>query len=153
MYKTILIKCLSAIPLSYFFFTDEWQRVVMCLIFIIIIDTALGMMLAIKYKKFTSAALGRKAAMKFIRYGMALLTVYLLSIADYQLFGWSFHYLTMFFILTEVVSNFEKLSLLGLKIPTKMMSLINSKYKELLGKKGEDRKEQVEEIVDNSSKQ
>lgn len=132
MLKEIIIKNFVAIPCGLFFFLEEWYRTVLCLFLIIILDTVLGVLVAVKFKKFASYRLGRKAAWKFIRYGLAIMTIYLLSIADKKIFGWTFNYIVIFFILTEVVSNFEKLALLGLKIPTKLMSMLNDKYKELL---------------------
>ena len=152
MIKATAIKCFLAIPFSYFFFKEEWWSVIMCLFLLTIIDTILGVMLAIKYKKFTSYALGRKGSMKLIRYGLAIGTIYLLAVADEKIFGWAVHYITMFFILTEVISNFEKLSLLGLELPTKFMSFINSKYKDLLHDNKKDRDGSVKEMVDESTK-
>jgi phage-related holin len=66
---------------------------------------------------------------KIGRYGLALGTVWVLSAVEPTLFGWSFRYIGIFIILTELFSNFEKLALLGFKMPTDFLSRLNEDFK------------------------
>lgn len=140
--KEILCKIFVTIPVATLIFNDEWWKVIYALFIIVAIDTILGIWVAIKHKKFASFSMGRKASGKLIRYALGLLSVYCLALADPKLFSWAFNYVGVFFVMTEVVSNFEKLSLLGLKIPTKLMSKLNEDYK------NKEAKEIVEDNLD-----
>ena len=136
-FKETALKILLTIPTGTFFFHEKWWKVILALCFIIIVDTILGIWVAIKYKKFSSWKLGRLAS-KISRYSLALFTVYFLCVANPTIFSWAFPYVGTFFVLTEVISNFEKLALLGLELPTNFLSKLNSDFKKLKDKSNSD---------------
>lgn len=140
------IKILLTIPAGTFFFYSEWWRVIIALTTLIVIDTFLGMWVAVRYRRFNSWRMSR-IANKISRYAFALFTAYFLGLANPGLLGWTFAYLGTFFVITEAISNFEKLSLLGLTLPTKLLSKINEQYKRLAEAENGVKKEVALEII------
>jgi len=120
-------KLYASIPLCFFTFTVNENKVIWGIIFIVIIDTILGVSVAFKYKTLSSYRLGR-AFWKIAKYGLTMASVWILSAIEPDLFGWAFRWVGIFIILTELFSNFEKLSLLGFKLPTKLMAKLNNDF-------------------------
>jgi hypothetical protein len=142
------IKILATIPLCLLSFSSQDTEIIWGIIYIVVFDTILGMWVAFKYKKFTSSRMA-KFANKVGVYGLAMMSIWVLSAVEPTVFGWGFRYVGIFIILTEVLSNFEKLALLGFKNPTKFLSLLNSKFKELYDVENGKKKEIAETIIDN----
>jgi toxin secretion/phage lysis holin len=111
-------------------FTNEEQLGIFLLVFVILIDTALGICVAIKYKIPSSHRMGRMAK-KVSMYAASLLTVFALANTYRDMFGWTMRAFSIFLVLTETFSIFEKLSLLGMNLPTKMLSKINRNFHDL----------------------
>jgi len=140
-------KLLLTIPVGYFVFGEKHYLIIYALFIVLVLDTILGIWVSVKYKVFASHRLGRITA-KMGRYAIGLLTVWCLSSVSPDLFGWVFSFFGTFFILTEVFSNFEKLSLLGLRIPTKMLAKINRNFYDFYFNKEEGKqKEAVGKIL------
>ena len=116
--------------------------------FIVALDTILGIWTALKYKKFNSSRMA-KFANKVGIYGLAMCSIWVLAAMEPVLFGWSFRYVGIFIILTEIFSNFEKLALLGFKVPTKLLAKINDKFKDLYETENGMKKEIINKIIDN----
>ena len=125
--KYFWAKILLTIPMGYFVFRQDHFLVIYALLLILILDTILGIWVSAKYKIFTSHRLARVTS-KMARYAIGLASVWILACMSPSLFGWSFQFFGTFFVLTEVFSNFEKLSLLGLHIPTKVLAKLNSHF-------------------------
>ena len=125
--KYFWTKLALTIPIGYFAFREDHFIVIYALIMILILDTILGIWVSIKYKVFTSHRLSRITS-KMARYTIGLASVWILSCMSPDLFGWSFKFFGTFFVLTEVFSNFEKLSLLGLRLPTRLLAKLNKNF-------------------------
>ncbi len=140
-------KLLLTIPIGYFVFNEKHFLMLYSLLLILILDTILGIWVSVRYKVFTSHRLGRITA-KMARYTIGLATVWVLSSVSPAAFGWAFNFFGTFFILTEAFSNFEKLSLLGMRIPTKMLAKLNKNfYSFYFDKEEEKKKEAVSRIL------
>jgi len=120
-------KILLTIPFGMFALTQQNYLVIWGLILIMIIDTILGLWVSIKHGVFASYKLGRIAA-KVSKYFLAMSSVWVLSSVEPNLLGWTFQGLGVFLILTEVFSNFEKLAILGLKLPTRFLAKLNKDF-------------------------
>jgi phage-related holin len=103
---------LALVPAGVFVMTDMHKEVLAVVLWLLIIDTILGLAVAVKYKKVRSARMN-KALCKFILYMMALSTAYLVSVLDVPFVEYFYLYIGSFIATTEAISNFEKLSLLG----------------------------------------
>jgi len=123
------VKLCLTIPVGLFMLKEQHYLIIYALLFILILDTILGIWVSIKYKVFTSHRLSRITA-KLFRYAIGLGSIWGLVVVSPSLFGWAFNSFGIFFILTEVFSNFEKLSLLGLIVPTKLLSKLNKNFLE-----------------------
>ncbi len=148
MLNYLWVKVLAAIPLCFLNFTESNREIIWGIIYIIILDTILGIWTAIKFKRFSSYRMS-KFANKVGIYGLAMCSVWVLSAIEPSFFGWSFRYVGLFIILTEVFSNFEKLALLGFKTPTKFLAKLNDKFKDLYEAENGMKKEITEKIIDN----
>lgn len=146
MLKHFWVKAVSSIPLCYLTFSHNDVRLLSGILYILILDMILGIWVAIKYKKLSSNKMGRTLN-KVGRYGIALTSTWILTVAEPGLFGWVFEYICIFILLTELFSNFEKLSLLGLSLPTKFLSKLNLDFKEF--RFSGDKKKVAERIIDN----
>lgn len=125
--KYFWLKILITIPTSFLIIGDDGYLVIWGLIFIVILDTILGIWVSVIYKVFASYKLGRISS-KISKYSIAMLTVWVLKASSPVMFGWTFHFMGVFLISTEVLSNFEKLSLLGVKLPTRFLAKINKDF-------------------------
>ncbi len=151
LFRYFWAKVLLTIPFSYFVFTEDEFLIVYALILILILDTILGIWVAIKYKVFASHRLGRITA-KLARYGIGLASVWVLASVAPSIFGWSFQLFGTFFILTEVFSNFEKLSLLGMPLPTKLLAKLNKNFYNFYNSSEEiEKKEAISKILSKNN--
>lgn len=120
-------KILLTIPFSMFALTQQNYLVIWGLILIMAIDTVLGIWVSVKHGVFASYRLGRIAA-KVSKYFLAMASVWVLSSVEPTLLGWTFQGLGIFLILTEVFSNFEKLAILGMNVPTRFLAKLNKDF-------------------------
>jgi len=130
---------LAMFPAGFFVITQGQQKIVYILFWIIVIDTILGTMVATKYKIFTSRRMCR-LAYKVSLYFFALLTTYLVACISLS-FESMFFYVGSYIIITEAISNFEKLALLGFSLPTQILAKLNKDFWDL--KYDEDKKEEA----------
>ncbi|MHA1880048.1 MAG: phage holin family protein [Candidatus Heimdallarchaeota archaeon] len=130
-YKFLYSKILIALfPTGFFIITDTHREVLAIVLWLLIIDTFLGLSVAVKYKKVSSSRM-IKAVKKFILYIVALATAYLIGCLDIPVVGYTYLYVGSFLATTEAISNFEKLSLLGLKLPKQLLSRLNDNFQDI----------------------
>lgn len=141
------VKFLATIPLCFIDFTQDSIEIMHGIIYIVILDTILGIWVSLKYKRFDSHRLSRLAA-KVSRYGLAMGSVWVLASVEPSIFGWSVRWLGIFIILTEIMSNFEKLSLLGFKMPTKFLAKLNKDYMKFYEAEDKNKDELAEGIIE-----
>ena len=146
MTKYLWFKIVAVIPFCYLQFTQDHKNITFGIIFMVIIDTILGIWVSLEHKKFKSSNL-RRIASKISGYGFAMISVWILSAVEPGLFGWVFRYTGLFFIITELLSNFEKLALIGIKIPTALIAKLNEDYKNLNGMSKKDRMKAVKKLI------
>jgi toxin secretion/phage lysis holin len=149
MLKNFWIKIVSSIPICYLTLSQSDIELLSGLLYILILDTILGVWVGWKYRRLNSRKLSRTAT-KIGRYGIALMTAWILSVVEPTLFGWFFRYTGIFILLTEVFSNFEKLSLLGFKLPTSLLARLNKDFKEF--KSSNNKEEVAEKIIESYDK-
>lgn len=118
---------IALVPTGIFIITDTHREVLAIVLWLLIIDTVLGVAVAVKYKKVCSNRM-IKAVHKFLLYMIALATAYLVSCLDVPIVGYTYLYIGSIISITEATSNFEKLSLLGLKLPKKFLSKLNDDF-------------------------
>ena len=118
---------LALIPAGVFIITDMHREVLAIVLWLLIIDTFLGIAVALKYKQVRSNRMVR-ALHKFLLYMSALGTAYLISCLDIPIVEYFYLYIGAFISITEATSNFEKLSLLGFKMPQKLLSKLNEDF-------------------------
>ena len=121
------IKVLLTVPLGVFILEKEHFIIIYALLLMVSIDSILGIWVSFKFKIFNSHRL-RRIANKIAIYSLALASIWIISSVAPNLFGWSFKAIGIFLLLTEMFSNFEKLSLLGLRLPTKILSKLNKNF-------------------------
>jgi len=122
-------KFLLTLPLGAFTIKEDHYIIIYALVMMVFIDSVLGIWVAVRHRVFASHKL-RKIAEKLSIYFLALASVWILQCASPVLFGWVFSFFGIFLIMTELFSNFEKLALLGVQIPTKLLSKINNNFYE-----------------------
>jgi phage-related holin len=122
-------KLITSIPMCFVGFFYSNLEILHGIVYIVIFDTILGVMVGIKYKRFSSRRLSRLAT-KTATYFFAMASVWVLGSIEPGVFGWSFKWMGIFIILTEIFSNFEKLALLGFKTPTVFLARLNKNFKE-----------------------
>lgn len=127
--KYFKYKILLSIPLGFFVFTEDHQKIITLLICILIIDTILGTIVAIKHKRFASYKMV-KFINKIAIYGLALSTAYTVSLLN-SYFTSFFYYVGSYIILTEALSNFEKLALLNFKLPLALIKKLNIDFRNM----------------------
>jgi hypothetical protein len=120
-------KIILTIPMCFFAFSQSQIDVMYGIVIIVILDTILGMWVAIKYKIFSSHFLSR-VFNKIGTYGIAMASVWVLAALEPEFFGWVFRWVGIFIIFTELFSNFEKLALLGFRIPGRILGRLNSQF-------------------------
>lgn len=144
MTKYIIFKLLATAPIA-FVITEPQETIIWGIVYIVAIDTVLGIWVAIKYRVFHSSNLKRLIS-KAALYGFAMLNVWILASVD-STFCIVYKYMGIFIIVTEIISNFEKLALLGFHTPTKLISLLNKKFNGIL-----EEPKKAEAIVDERNK-
>lgn len=121
---------LALVPAGVFIITDMHREVLAIVLWLLIIDTILGISVAIKYKKISSGRMSR-ALQKFLLYMSALATAYLVSCLDVPVVGYFYLYVGAFLATTEAVSIFENLAIFGLKLPKKLLIKINDEFSDV----------------------
>lgn len=111
--------------------TDEHQRAIKALAILMLIDSILGVWTAIKMKRFASWRMGQPMARKVILYSIAGVSVFAFAGAFDSFFNWAPAYIIMFFSISEILSIFEKLSLLGLQLPIRLVSKLNEAFQKM----------------------
>jgi len=150
MFQYFWAKLPVALPLSYFTISAEQTLIVTGLAFMVFIDTILGLWVSYKFRIFTSHRLGRIAD-KISKYFLALASIWILVCVNELLFSWAFQFVGIFLILTELFSNFEKLSLLGLEVPTKFLAKLNKNFHEYYFGDSESREGAIKRILDKQN--
>lgn len=120
---------LALFPTGFFVLTEMHKEVIAIILWLLIIDTILGAIVAIKKKKFCSYKL-TKAIYKFLSYALALATAYFVSLLNLPFLDYFYLYVGSFIAITEAISNFENLALIGFQLPQKMMSKLNSNFRD-----------------------
>lgn len=115
-------------PVSLFVLQEDEVSILWVLTLSVMLDSVLGVAAAIRSKRFASWKFGQPMARKVMLYGFAL-TGALLASKSHSSLGFIFQYLAIYFSLSETLSIFEKLSLLGLKLPTKLLGTVNELFK------------------------
>jgi len=115
------------IPAGLFTYTLQEYQTIQMLFIVLFVDIFLGIALAIKFKRFSSHRMGA-CIPRMIGY---MVTIILLTVIVRMLSETSFlfYYTLSVFIFREISSHIENLSLLGIKIPEKIMSFVNDRYK------------------------
>lgn len=134
MYKYGSEKMLLAVPACFFALEMQHKEILAGIVFVVILDTMAGAFVGFKFRRFCSPIL-RRMVSKSAHYGLAMASVWIL-VAIEPMFWWAFYLMGIFIILTEILSVFEKLALLGMKLPTKLIARINKQYDALLDGKG-----------------
>lgn len=151
MFKYFWAKVTASIPVCYLTLSQADKELLHGIVYIIIIDTVLGIWVGFRYKKLNSRRMSRFFT-KVGRYGLALGTVWILSTVEPTLFGWAFRYVGVFIILTELFSNFEKLALLGFKMPTDFLSRLNEDFKMFKRADEKNKKKIADDIILNGER-
>jgi len=141
-------KIIATIPLCFLTFTQSEVDIMYGIIYIIILDTILGVWVACKYRIFSSHHLSR-IFNKIGTYGIAMASVWILSAVEHELLGWVFRYLGLFIIVTELFSNMEKLALLGFRYPGAILAKVNSQFLEFIKTDKGQRNDMAEDILKN----
>ena len=119
---------IALFPAGLFVLTDMHREILAIVLWLLIIDTVLGIILAIRKKRFCSYKLV-KAIHKLIIYMLALATSYLISCLDLPFLSYFYLYVGAFIAITEALSNFEKLALLGFELPRQLLAKLNIDFK------------------------
>jgi phage-related holin len=144
-------KVLFTIPVCFYTFNEDHFLIVYALILVVFVDTLLGVGVSVKYRISRSHLMGRISS-KIYKYLVALLSMWVLSIVEPTLFGWTFKAFGVFLILTEVLSNLEKLSLLGLDIPSKLLSKLNKDFHDFYFGTDDEKKIAVKKIINKEQR-
>ena len=131
--KYFWVKILGAVialaGFEFFVVNHELNKILYGLYLIILVDSILGLYTAITFKKLASWRMGKPMARKVILYSVAVLATAILSNST-KYFDWFPVYLGVYFILSEVLSIFEKLALLGVPLPMGVVSRVNELFKD-----------------------
>ena len=127
IFKYFWIKFLLTLPIGIFVINEQHYIIIYGLLMMIFIDSVLGVWVSVKYKVFSSYKL-RKIAKKVAVYSLTLWSVWILECVSPFAFGWVVNFFGVFLIMTELFSNLEKLSLLKVQLPTKILSKINKNF-------------------------
>ena len=148
--KYFWIKFVITIPVGVFILSEQHYIIIYGLMMMIMIDSTLGMWVAIRHKVFSSHKL-RKIAQKIVVYFLSLASVWILTCVSPLMFGWAFNFFGIFLIMTELFSNFEKLALLGVDIPTKLLSKLNNNFYDYYFHDGERKKKALKNILNKTN--
>lgn len=125
--KMSFVALLLTFPVAEFVLSSDEVKIAWILMLALILDSILGVSNALIKRSLASWRMGQPFAKKFILYGIAMITALLMG-SSHVGFSWVFEYLGVYFILSEVLSIFEKLALLGLKLPQKLVSRVNEVF-------------------------
>lgn len=114
---------------EFFVIDNDLKKVLYGLFLIIIIDSLTGVYAAYRMKRLASWRMGQPMARKVSLYAIAILSAAVLSSTS-KYFAWFPEYLGIYFIISEVLSVFEKLALLGVPIPTGIVKRVNEIFKQ-----------------------
>lgn len=123
--KQFLLAAILTFPI--FTVNDAEMRVIWLLTMAVLVDSILGVATAIKNRRFSSWRMGQPMAKKITLYSFAMIGVFLASESHPYLF-WALEYTGVYFVLSEVLSIFEKLALFGLLLPAKLLSSVNTLF-------------------------
>lgn len=126
----ILGAAIALAGFEFFVVSHELNKILYGLYLIILVDSLLGLYTATKLKRLASWRMGKPMARKVILYSVAILATTILSNST-RYFDWFPVYLGVYFILSEVLSVFEKLALLGVPLPMGMVAKVNELFKDL----------------------
>ena len=144
--KYFWIKFCLTVPIGVFVLNTEHFVIIYGLLMMVIIDSILGTWVALKHQVFVSHKL-RKIASKISTYSLALASMWIVCSVSPLTFGWMFTFFGVFLIMTEFISNLEKLSLLGLEIPSKLLSKINKNFNDYYYGNSSKKKESLKNIL------
>jgi|WetSurMetagenome_2_1015567.scaffolds.fasta_scaffold260436_2 hypothetical protein len=113
-------------------FTQDQTTLMLFIIYIVILDTMLGIWVALRYRIFSSHHLSR-VFNKIGCYGLAMASVWTIAAVEPIYFGWVYRAVGVFIIVTEIFSNFEKLALLGFEIPGRILAKLNRQFYYFIG--------------------
>ena len=122
---------LALFPAGLFVLTDMHKEIIAIILWMLIIDTVLGVMVSIKNKNLRSHKL-RDALYKFMLYMMAMFTAFLVSQLDIPYLEYFYLYVGSFIAITEALSNFENLAILGFKLPKQLLAKLNDDFKSVV---------------------
>jgi phage-related holin len=128
--KNIAEKILLLIPTCFLTVRSEHLEIIIGIVALFLIDTFLGIWASLKYKIYRSNSMQR-AVGKFTKYSIAMFNAWILSVIYPIMFSWVFMIVGAFIMVTEAMSNMEKLALLGFKVPSWIMAKINDQYNQL----------------------
>jgi len=146
MFRYIGGKMALTIPATFWVVSEDHRMIICGLVLIVLIDTVLGLWVSVKHGVFASYKMSRVAS-KVSRYCLAMLSVWVLERVEPGLFGWAFRAMGVFLILTEVFSNFEKLAILGLEVPTKLLARLNGDFREFYFGEDEEKRHALKRIL------
>lgn len=113
---------------EFFVLDHELNKVLYGLFLIIIVDSALGVYTAYRMRRLSSWRMGQPMARKVALYSIAIFSAAILSNSS-EYFNWFPEYLGVYFILSEILSVFEKLALLGVPLPAGAINKVNELFK------------------------
>lgn len=122
-------KLFITIPVTFFILSPDQYTIMWGLSFVIIIDTFLGIWVAIRHKVFASYKL-RRITDKIMKYACLMFLMHILGCVEPVLFSWAFRSMGVFLILTEIFSSLEKFSILGVELPTKILAMLNEDFRD-----------------------
>jgi hypothetical protein len=141
-------KVILVIPACFLTFTQSQEDIIFGIFLIVLIDTILGVWVALKYRVLSSHHLSR-VFNKIGVYGLAMASVWVITALEPKFFDIVFRYTGLFIILTELFSNMEKLALLGFQYPVSLLARVNKQFMEFLNSSN---KESIgEDILKNRS--
>jgi len=121
-------KIFLTVPVTFYVLTQDQYSVLWGLTAVITIDTFLGILVAVRHKVFASYKL-RRISNKIVNYACLLFLIHILGCVE-PTFVFAFRYMGIFLILTEIFSSLEKLSILGVELPTKILAMLNDDFKD-----------------------
>ena len=148
--KYFWAKFLVTIPVGVFVLNEQHYIIIYGLLMMVILDSVLGILVSLKHKVFSSHKL-RNIANKIVIYSLTLLSVWVLVCSAPTIFCWAFNFIGTFLIMTELFSNFEKLALLGLEVPTKLLSKLNYNFYDYYFCDGEKKNQALKNILNKTN--
>ena len=125
--KTSVVALLLTFPVTEFVLSGDQVKVLWLLVLAVIVDIVLGLWNALARRRWASWRMGQPTAKKVSLYAVSLFSVFILGLSHWS-FGWMFEYLCVYYIISEILSIFEKLALLGLRLPQRIISRVNEVF-------------------------